>query len=239
MHKNENIVEYRGIGTVRYVKNRRARNISIRVSELGEIRITVPAYVSRRRAEQFLMAKKEWIISKVALLREESSGATFVREGAEVLIRRKPVKVALKRGEQGAEEALWRILLEEARNYLPDRVEALSVLHGFEYTGIRIRKMKSRWGSCTHKKSINLNSWLMMLPDHLSDYVILHELVHTRHPNHGPEFWSALDIVTGGKSKVLRKELRARKIMLIYPENQLGSEGDRLESPRRSDIQVK
>jgi predicted metal-dependent hydrolase len=224
MQKNENIVEYSGIGAVRYVKSRRARNISIRVNESGGVRVTIPHYVSRRRAEKFLMAKKEWILSKLALLKEESAGARFVKEGAEVLIRNKPVKIELKNGEQGAEEALWRILLEEARNYLPVRVASLSAFHGFDYTGIRIRKMKSRWGSCTHKKSINLNSWLMMLPDHLSDYVILHELVHTRHPNHGHEFWATLDEVTGGKSKELRKELRSRKIMLIYPENQLGGE---------------
>jgi predicted metal-dependent hydrolase len=62
----------------------------------------------------------------------------------------------------------------------------------------------------------------MLLPDHLSDYVILHELVHTREGNHGPDFWKALDMVTGGKSKILRKELRGRRIMSIYPENQLG-----------------
>ena len=226
MYKNENIVEYSGIGVVRYVKNRRARNISIRVNEMGEVRVTMPSYVSRRRAERFLMEKKEWVLSRLATLREEAAGAQPVKEGTKLLIRGKVVRIELKNGEQLAEEALWRILLHEARHYLPHRVETLSALHGLDYTGIRIRKMKSRWGSCTPKRSINLNSWLIMLPDHLSDYVILHELVHTRHPNHGPEFWAALDRVTGGESKALRKELRRRRIMLIYPENQLGGEGD-------------
>ena len=55
----------------------------------------------------------------------------------------------------------------------------------------------------------------MMLPDYLSDYVILHELAHTRHRDQGPGFWGFLDSLTGGNSKQLRKELRAQQIMSI------------------------
>jgi predicted metal-dependent hydrolase len=73
--------------------------------------------------------------------------------------------------------------------------------------------MKSRWGSCTAKNSINLNSWLMMLPEHLSDYIILHELVHTRHRNHSQDFWNTLDQHLQGRSRELRKELRRYRIM--------------------------
>jgi len=73
--------------------------------------------------------------------------------------------------------------------------------------------MYTRWGSCTVKRSINLNSWLVMLPEHLSDYVILHELVHTRFPDHSIKFWKELDAVTGGQSKMLRRELRSKQIM--------------------------
>jgi predicted metal-dependent hydrolase len=226
MQKKGNIVEYSGIGAVSYVRNSRARNISIRLSDSGEVRVTIPPYVSRKRAEKFLISKHGWILSRLKRLEKESAGAVPVREGVVVLVRRKPVKIELKGREPEAEDALWRILLEEARNYLPGRVEKLAAAHGFVYSGVRIRKMKSRWGSCNHKKGINLNSWLMMLPDHLSDYVILHELVHTRYPHHGPEFWNALDAVTDGKSKELRKGLRNRKISLIYPENQFSSQGD-------------
>jgi predicted metal-dependent hydrolase len=226
MQKKGNIIEYKGFGAVSYVKSSRARNISIRLSDSGKVRVTVPPFVSEKRAEKFLMSKHDWILSRLKRLEKESAGAVPVREGEVVLVRSKPFKIELKQNEPEAEDALWRILLREARNYLPYRVENLAAEHGFVYSGVRIRKMKSRWGSCTHKKGINLNSWLMMLPDHLSDYVILHELVHTRYPHHGPEFWIALDAVTDGKSKELRKELRGRKISLVYPENQFSSQGD-------------
>jgi len=226
MHKNENIVKYKEIGVVRYVQNRRARNMSIRINQAGEVRVTIPGFVSRKRAEKFLFSKREWVLSKLSVMKERDLAEVVPADGDIILIREIPVRIELKKGENLAEEALWRILLEKARAYLPGRVNKLSADHGFDHAGVRIRKMKSRWGSCTHAKHINLNSWLMMLPDHLSDYVILHELVHTRYPHHGPEFWGALDEVTGGRSKELRKELRKRRIMSIYPENQFSSKSD-------------
>ena len=108
---------------------------------------------------------------------------------------------------------------EGGQSYLPGRVRELAATHGFQISGMKIRKMKTRWGSCTARNSINLNSWLMMLPDHLVDYVILHELVHTIHRNHSAKFWEALDVITEGSSKRLRKELRKNRIMLIDPED--------------------
>jgi predicted metal-dependent hydrolase len=232
MHKNQNIVEYYGIGAVTYVKNRHARNFSIRINSSGEVRVTIPAFASRKLAEQFLLSKKDWVLSRLSTLKKEEAGAHRVQMGETILVRGTPVRIELRNREQEAEEALWRLLLKEARSYLPGRVIALSSLHGYGYSGLKIRKMTSRWGSCTHKKGINLNSWLMMLPDHLIDYVILHELVHTRYPHHGPEFWTELDRVTGGVSKTLRMELRKRKILSIYPENQFSGQRNGPVCPR-------
>ncbi len=226
MQKNQIIVEYSGIGAVKYVKNRRARNLSIRISISGEVRVTIPGFASRRTAEQFLLSKTEWIQSRLSRLAEEKGASRNVRSGDTILVRGVPLRVVPGKDDEGAEGALWRLLLREARTHLPERVKTLSEQYGYRYSGLKIRKMTTRWGSCTHKGGINLNSWLMMLPDHLTDYVILHELVHTRHPHHGPEFWKELDRVTEGRSKLLRKELRARKILSIHTENQLGGQGN-------------
>ena len=218
MNKGENIIYYREIGEIRYVFNRRAKNLSIRINQQGEVRVTIPRYVSQRSAEAFLMSKRQWIIKKLSEINKIANSEKKLREGDVLNVRGKSIPIALKKGEDDVEGAIWRILRKEAHVYLPGRVEELAAIHGFRTTGLKIRRMKTRWGSCTRKNSINLNSWLMMLPDYLSDYVILHELVHTRHSDHSQKFWDALDQVTRGSSKKLRKELRTQRIMSVNPE---------------------
>jgi len=85
----------------------------------------------------------------------------------------------------------------EAHQILPQRVRELALKHGFSYNNISIKRTTSRWGSCSSKNNINLSIFLMKLPDDLIDYVILHELTHTIHRNHGPNFWKYLDRITG------------------------------------------
>jgi len=215
MDKRENIVNYQEIGAVRYVKNRRARHISIRINAQGEVRVTVPGRLSLSRAEAFVMSRRTWIHAKLGEINKVSDRFRLPEPGEVVVIRGKEVALALQAREETGEEVLWRILLREARAYLPERVRLLSESHGLPYSGLKIRRMKSRWGSCTARNSINLNSWLMMLPEHLSDYIIMHELVHTLHPNHSPAFWETLDRLTHGRSKELRQELKSYRIMSV------------------------
>ncbi len=219
MHKIENIVNYREIGVVKYVQNKRARNLSIRINQQGNVRVTIPRFVSQKRAEAFLMSRKQWILKKLLEINNLQDTRQMPVAGDLLNVRGKEIPIGLQKGEGSVEDAIWRILLKEGKEYLPRRVKELAEANGFEFNGVKVRQMKTRWGSCTHKKGINLNSWLMMLPEYLSDYVILHELVHTLHRDHSHRFWAALDLVTHGKSKQLRKELRARPIMLINPEN--------------------
>ena len=87
------------------------------------------------------------------------------------------------------------------------RVEMLAMKHGFEYNQLKFRVMKTRWGSCSAKNNINLNMLITYLPKHLQDYIILHELVHTRIKNHSNHFWNALDSVVGD-AKGMHKELK-------------------------------
>jgi len=211
----ENITTYLEIGEVRYVHNSRAKNLSIRINQQGEVRVTIPRYVSRKRAERFLMTKKQWVLRKIADIQISADQAQRPRAGAILNVRGKEVVLAPKRNESSAEEALWRILLQESRDYLPGRIAVLASEYGYKYTELKIRKMKTRWGSCTARNSINLNSWLILLPDHLSDYVILHELAHTLHKDHGRRFWTELDRVTDYRAKPLQKELRDHRIMWL------------------------
>ncbi len=219
MNKSENIVYYPEIGDVRYVSNKRARNLSIRINQQGEVRLTIPRYVSRRKAEMFLLSKKQWISGKLDEIKLLEDSRQEMREGELLNVRGKLIPITLRKGKENIEEVIWRILLMEGQAYLPVRVAELAAMYDFKFSGVKIRKMKTRWGSCTVKNSINLNSWLMMLPDHLVDYVILHELVHTIHRDHSRKFWEALDKITAGFSKTHRKEIRSQRIMLINSKN--------------------
>lgn len=215
MNIAENIVYYTDVGEIRYVRNRRAKNLAIRIGRNGDVRVTVPGYVSIKKAEAFVFSKRTWIMQKIREQKEQARAAITIREGDELEVRGKKITVKLKGEGDSVEEALWRILHKEAAAILPGRVEELARVHGLSYSGVKVRRMKSRWGSCTARNGINLNTWLVMLPAHLSDYVILHELAHTRHRDHSSRFWDYLDRLTGGMSRQLRKELRAQQIMLI------------------------
>jgi len=101
----------------------------------------------------------------------------------------------------------------EAKRVLPPRLAELSAIHGFTFTAVHIKNSRSRWGSCSNSKSINLSLSVMLLPQELSDYVLLHELCHTQEMNHGERFWALMDKVTGGKAKVLRQRLKQHKML--------------------------
>lgn len=96
----------------------------------------------------------------------------------------------------------------EAKAVLPRRVAELAGLHGFSYAHLTIRDSKTRWGSCSGRNAISLSLYLMQVPEHLQDYVILHELCHTVHHDHSPRFWALMDQVTDGQAHALRAELR-------------------------------
>lgn len=103
-------------------------------------------------------------------------------------------------------------LRSRAKAFLPGRTAELASMFGFSYNRVSIKHNVSNWGSCSSKGNINLNLNLMRLPDHLRDYVILHELCHLTHMNHGPEFHALLESVCPGH-RVLSRELKNWKLI--------------------------
>lgn len=108
---------------------------------------------------------------------------------------------------------LERALRHEANRLLPERLANLAKRHNFVCTGVKVNNSKTHWGSCTQRKSINLSLSLMLLPWHLIDYVLLHELCHTLEMNHSDRFWALMDKTTEGKSLQLREELKSYRTM--------------------------
>ena len=108
---------------------------------------------------------------------------------------------------------LRKVVLEalkrNAKIVLPSRLSMLANRYGLTYKCVKINSSQGRWGSCSASGNINLSCYLMLLPAHLIDYVLLHELAHIREMNHSPRFWSLLNEMTDGCAERLRNELKA------------------------------
>jgi hypothetical protein len=172
-----------GVGTVLLERSCRAKRISMTVKPGRRIRVAVPEGVSFRRAGDFARSRRPWLEKSIAVLRERqenSKRAAAVKEG---------------------------FTREKARQILTARVEEIAIRHGFRYNRVSVRNQKTRWGSCSGRNDISLNLKLTRLPDDLRDYVILHELVHTRIKNHGPAFRLAI-LRIEPRADALRQKLR-------------------------------
>lgn len=110
--------------------------------------------------------------------------------------------------QEGIRQGIEKAWAAEAKECLPGRLSEFSQIAGLPYRKITVRNTVGRWGSCSGYNDISLSLHLMRLPDHLIDYVLLHELCHVAHKNHGPKFHDLLDRLTSGCHQSLRKELR-------------------------------
>lgn len=153
---------------------------------------------------------------RLSILREERKDIALSLQNG-LLTLRFPAHIDMAQPpiQQQIREILKNIFRREAKRLLPIRLSLLAGQHGFTYNNLRITSSHTRWGSCSSGKNINLSLYLMQLPWHLIDYVLLHELCHTREMNHSPRFWALMDSVTDNKAKALRAELKKHSI--YYP----------------------
>ena len=90
-------------------------------------------------------------------------------------------------------EAELRALKKDAAVYFKERLDHYAPLIGVTYTGLQLRQQKTRWGSCSSKGTISLNYLLMLMPESVRDYVVVHELCHRKHMNHSARFWKEVE----------------------------------------------
>ena len=115
-------------------------------------------------------------------------------------------------GQKSWELAESEMLRRAAKADLPVRIGRIAAETGLRYAKLSIRASRTKWGSCSGRNHISLSLFLMTLPEHLRDYVIVHELCHTVHHDHSPRFHALVDRLVGGREKALSRELRAYAI---------------------------
>jgi predicted metal-dependent hydrolase len=146
-----------------FVRHRWARRYIVRVLDDGRVRVTLPRWGSKKEARAFVERSRAWITTQL------------LKHAAEP---HRPVD-AERLGE-------WRA---RAASELPPRLLELAAAHDVAVTRISIRNQRTRWGACSSRGSITLNWRLILVPDFVRDYVMIHELMHRRELNHSRRFW--------------------------------------------------
>ncbi len=199
------------IGTVHVYRRHGTKNIRLSVNSDGKIRVTVPVWLPYKAGVAFAAQKREWLARQQAhradlehrqrigkyhtlqFVPQEDSSRIQTRVTATEVRIAYPPHTAPDAIQKAAHAAAQRALRQEAEQLLPQRLAELARQYSFGYASLRIRHLKSRWGSCNAKGEITLNYYLMQLPWELIDYVLIHELVHTRYLNHSRDFWQTVE----------------------------------------------
>lgn len=162
-------------GEVIIRRNSRSRSVSFSIATSGRLQVTIPTFTSEYTAKNTLEKMRDQIRQKLNI--------------------KDPTT-------QRARDAKKKLLMKQAKEYLPYRLEYLAKRFGYHYDKIVLSHASSRWGSCTHRKNslhspttitISLNIGLMQVPEPQRDYVIIHELAHINHPDHSKAFWAEVE----------------------------------------------
>ncbi len=173
-----------------FIRHPRARRYVIRVRPDGSVRVTVPRWGSRRQAELFAEQQRPWIERQRVHVREAvADRASHTPEAVNA----------------------WR---RQASRELPAHLARLAAHHGLRVARVSIRNQRSRWGSCSPSGHICLNWRLVLMPEAVRDYVLIHELMHLRRLDHSRHFWRLVRHACPGY-EAARQWLRENRHLLL------------------------
>ena len=223
------VIEIDGIGTVKLYKRSGTKGIRLTLGSDHSVRVTMPPWVPYQTAIGFVQSKNEWISLHLKPKHIFKDGEAVGKSHRIRFIRANPAKPGLRVAngevrvlfgpnynlEDDAAQSLalkgaLRALKKEAGMLLPQRTQALAAKYSYSYQNLSVKQMRSRWGSCSQQRNLSLNIFLMQLPWSLIDYVIVHELAHTKVLNHGQDFWAEMQRCLPN-AKELRKDIKNHK----------------------------
>jgi len=233
------IYKIENIGEVEICKHHNTKRLAIKLKPYSIPKVIIPKLMTFNMGYRFALEKQEWIIehseklknSKPAIFYDEQNGFSTRFHNIKIISgSNKLIEVKKSNNEVAVfipetkdihsneiqnkiKSIITELLRFEAKKYLVPRTKELANTYGFKVNNIYIKNLKSRWGSCSAKNNINLNLHLMRLPEYLSDFIILHELCHTVHKNHGVHFHDLLNKIVGNE-KLLNNELKKHNTQL-------------------------
>lgn len=224
-------IQDKEFGNIIVRRSIRAKQVKIRVAPDGTLRASLPMYTpiilvkhliknSRNELRQILsQAKPEYIYTNgmqigkshtLIIQQITSSDFSVSRHGQQIIVKL-PIDKDLTDTEITREirNQIIAALRIEAKSYLPKRLSFLAQKHGYNYDKVRFSHSSSRWGSCSSNGTISLNIALMKLPFEQIDYVLIHELSHTKQMNHSSAFWNLVELCDPNY-KLHRKSLKSQ-----------------------------
>lgn len=154
------------------VRRSKRKSAAIKITADMQIVVFVPLYVSDNEIEKMVISKSKWIDEH--MLKVQST----------IDERSKLEKITFEQIKELADQAV---------EYIPKRVKYYAEKENFVYNKITIKNLVSRWGSCSTKGNLNFNCLLMLMPDYVIDYIVVHELCHLREMNHSEKFWTEVE----------------------------------------------
>lgn len=228
-----------GIGLVTITKKTNATRIKLRVHPQKGVLVTIPYFVKFKEGERFVNQNLSWLHEKLSAVSSKKELRLFTEDSAfrtrtlslEFFTHDKDgIKALLKANkiiffynlsttdfsDDSVQSFIVSFILKCLKNegeiYLKQRLENISAKIGIKYHSFKVGTAGTRLGSCSSRNDVILSCRLMLLPDDLIDYVIVHELTHIIHKNHSVKFHSLLNQLVDGKSAELNKRLKKNKI---------------------------
>ena len=197
-------------------KSKRAKHLQLRINRNSEISLIVPNLVTYYAATEFLNKSTKWLEKKISKLASYNNKFRYL--GNEIVIELSTTKhdkisvpsfidntlIVSNTNAQTISEAYESWLFDKANEYIPIRAKQLAERYGFSYNKVTIKKLKSRWGSCSSQRNVSFNYKLMYFNTKVIDYVIVHELCHLSEMNHSDKFWKLVEAIVPDYKKYKR-----------------------------------
>jgi len=150
-------------------RRRRSRRLSLSVNCDAEVAVTAPYFVTIGQLERFIISRADWLFEKIDWFKSRPARSKLKGTHQDYLLRK-----------------------SEAYQLAKIKLEEFNKIYNLEYKKITVRNQSSRWGSCSGRGTLSFNYKIALLPVHLAEYVVAHELCHIKEMNHSTRFWSLL-----------------------------------------------